>query len=107
MSRFLLEAASKGDARKVQDYLDKGTDVGWYQKESGRTALTEASFYRRRMDKLVSLASERTCRGPVMAESSSAWRRLLREKQAATRRVPTWQPTLLAFTNGAAIRVIC
>ena len=44
MSRFLLEAASKGDAKKVQDYLDKGADIGWHQKQTGRTALTEAAI---------------------------------------------------------------
>src|SRR5262245_32609545 len=53
------------------------------------------------------LPCERTCRGVVMAESSSAWRRLLREKQAVTKRVPMWRPTLLAFTNGVVIHVIC
>src|SRR5215475_1503629 len=53
------------------------------------------------------LPCERNCRGLVMAESSSAWRRLSREKQAVMKRVPMLRLTLLAFTNGVAIHVIC
>ena len=44
MSRFLLEAAAKGDADKVRDYLDKGADIRWQHKSTGRTALSEAAI---------------------------------------------------------------
>ncbi len=44
MSRFLLEAAARGDIEKVRKLLDQGADIAWSKRANGRTALTEAAI---------------------------------------------------------------
>jgi hypothetical protein len=42
MSRFLLEAAARGDVAKIEQQLTKGADVNCIHKGTGRTPLIEA-----------------------------------------------------------------
>lgn len=44
MSRQLLDAAAKGDLKKLRACLDGGADVQWHKKGLGRTALSEAAI---------------------------------------------------------------